>query len=125
MANWLNMGEMLRVNAGKFPKKMCLKDSQRSFTFRQTNARVNQLAQGFAQMGLRKGDRVALFLENSVEICELYFAAAKIGLVVVPINFRLDSKTAAYVVKNSEAKALLSRLPARQSEPSSLSPPPM
>ena len=93
MAEWLNLGEILRVNAGKFHGKMCLKDAERSFTFDEVNSRVNRLAQGFLDLGLKKGDRVAVFLENSVEICEVYFAAAKTGVVVAPINFRLDPKT--------------------------------
>ncbi len=40
MANWLNMGEILRVNAGKFRGKMCLKDAGRSFTFQEIDARI-------------------------------------------------------------------------------------
>lgn len=107
MAEWLNLGEMLRVNAGKFHGKMCLKEAERSFTFDEVNSRVNRLAQGFLDLGLKKGDRVAVFLENSVEICEVYFAAAKTGVVVAPINFRLDPKTACYIADNSDARALV------------------
>ncbi len=106
MADWLNLGEILRVNAGKYQGKMCLKEANRSFTFEEINSRVNRLAQGFLELGLKKGDRVAVFLENSIEICEVYFAAAKTGIVVAPINFRLDSKTACYISNNSDAKAL-------------------
>ena len=107
MADWLNLGEILRVNAGKFRGKMCLKEAERSFTFEETNSRVNRLARGFMELGLKKGDRVAVFLENSVEICEVYFAAAKTGVVVAPINFRLDPKSAHYIVDNSDARALV------------------
>ena len=103
MSDWLNLGEILRVNAGKFPGKMCLKEADRSFTFKEINSRVNRLAQGFLEMGLEKGDRIAVLLENSVEICEVYFAAAKTGLVVAPINFRLDPKSVRYITSTGGA----------------------
>ncbi len=107
MANWLNMGEILRVNAGKFRGKMCLKDAERSFTFEEIDSRVNRLAQGLLDLGLEKGDRVAVFLENSVEICEVYFAAARTGVVVAPINFRLDPETVRYIADDCGARALI------------------
>ena len=108
MANWLSMGEILRVNAGKFRGKMCLKDAERSFTFEEIDSRVNRLARGFIDLGLRKGDRIAVFLENSIEICEVYFAAARTGVVEAPINFRLDAKTVRYIVNDCGARALIS-----------------
>lgn len=107
MSDWLNLGEILRVNAGKFRRKMCLKEADRSFTFEEINSRVNRLAQGFMVLGLKKGDRIAVFLENCIEICEVYFAAAKTGIVVAPINFRLDPKTTCYITNHSDAKALV------------------
>ncbi|MFC1628053.1 class I adenylate-forming enzyme family protein [Gemmatimonadota bacterium] len=107
MANWLNMGEILRVNAGKYRGKMCLKDAGRSFTFEEIDSRVNRLAQGLIDLGLEKGDRVAVFLDNSVEICEVYFAAARIGIVVAPINFRLDPETVRYITVDCGARALI------------------
>jgi len=107
VANWLNLGEMLRVNAGRFPGQMCLKDSERSFTFEEIDARVNRLAQGFIELGLKKGDRIAVCLENSIEICEVYFAAARTGTVVAPINFRLDPQSARYIADNADARALV------------------
>ncbi len=107
VANWLNLGEILRVNAGKFPGKMCLKDAARSFTFEEIDSRVNRLAQGFLELGLKKGDRIAVCLDNSIEICEVYFAAAKTGIVVSPINFRLDPKSAWYIADHADARALV------------------
>ena len=88
-ACWMNLGQNLKVNAKKFPNTVCLKDSRRSFTYPQTNARVNRLAHSLTSLGLSKGDKLAVLLENSIEIVELYLATAKTGIVIVPINFRL------------------------------------
>ena len=89
MALWLNLGEILRVNAVKFPKQIAFCDASRHFTYPQTNVRVNRLANALAGLGVAKGDKVSCFMENSIEICELYLACAKIGAVINPINFRL------------------------------------
>ena len=53
-------------------------------TFRQFNARVNRLAHALLGAGLAKGDKVATVLPNCLEQLEVYWAAAKTGLVVVP-----------------------------------------
>ncbi len=107
MTAWLNLGEMLKVNAKKFPDTEALKDRERSFTYPAVNKRVNRLAHGLLGMGLSKGDKVAVLLENSIEIIEIYLATAKTGLVIVPINFRLVGGEITYIVNNSDAKALI------------------
>ena len=106
MAHWMNLGETFKVNAGKFPEKIAFKESKRSFTYAETNERVNRLARSLLSLGLGKGDKVAVLLENCVEIVELYLAAAKTGLVIVPINFRLIGADVEYIANDSDAKAL-------------------
>ena len=106
-ACWMNLGQNLKVNAKKFPKTVCLKDRRRRFTYPETNRRVNQLAHSLLALGLSKGDKVAVLLENSIEIIEMYLATAKTGLVIVPINFRLVSADVEYILGNSDAKALV------------------
>jgi acyl-CoA synthetase (AMP-forming)/AMP-acid ligase II len=107
MASWLNLGQILKVNAKKFPNTVALKDSERAFTYPETNERVNKLAHSLLSLGLEKGDRVAVVLENSVEIVEIYLATAKTGIVIVPINFRLIGPDIEFIVNNSDAKALV------------------
>jgi len=107
MACWLNLGQILKVNAKKFPDTVALKDSERAFTYPETNERVNRLANALLSLGLEKGDRVAVVLENSIEIFELYLATAKTGIVIVPINFRLIGPDIEFIVNNSDAKALV------------------
>jgi len=107
MAGWLNLGQNLKVNAKKFPNTVMLKDSQRSFTYPETNRRVNKLAHSLLSLGLTKGDKVAVLLENSIEIVEVFLATAKTGIIIVPINFRLVSAEVEYIVANSDAKALI------------------
>jgi acyl-CoA synthetase (AMP-forming)/AMP-acid ligase II len=107
MACWLNLGQMLPVNAKKFPNTVALKDRLRSFTYLEINRRVNKLAHSLLSLGLSKGDKVAVLLENSIEIVEVYLATAKTGLVIVPISFRLVGPEVEYIVVNSDAQALI------------------
>ncbi len=107
MADWLNLGQVLKVNARKFPNKMAVKDANRSFTYPELNRRVNRLANSLTGMGLGKGDKLAVVMENSTEMVELFLATAKTGIAMVPINFRLVGKEIEYIVNNSDAKLLV------------------
>lgn len=106
MTAWMNLGQQLKMNAAKYPHTIALKDRQREYTYPETNGRVNQLAHSLLSLGLQKGDKVAVFMENSIEIIEIFLATAKTGIVIVPINFRLLGKEVEYIVNNSDAKAL-------------------
>ncbi len=107
MAAWMNLGQNLKVNAKKFHDTVMLKDSQRSFTYAEVNKRVNQLAHSLLSLGLAKGDKVAVLLENSIEIIEVFLATAKTGIIIVPINFRLVSSEVEYIAENSDANAFI------------------
>jgi fatty-acyl-CoA synthase len=112
MATWLNVGEIMRVNADKFGDKMAVKglavkDGFSELSFKQYDEKSCRLANAWLDMGLRKGDRISVLLYNVVEYMEIYLAAAKIGLVVVPINFRWVGSEIEYVVNDSESKAFI------------------
>jgi len=105
---WLNLGQILRVHAKNFSNKPAVKDwCGKALTYAELESRTNRLANGLLKMGLRKGDRVAVMLYNSVEFVEIDCASAKAGLVVVPVSWRYVPKEVAYVVDNSDAKAVI------------------
>ncbi len=79
MAPWMNLGQHLKLNAKKYPGTVALKDAHRSLTYPMVNNRVNRLAHALFGMGLSKGDKVAVLMENSIEIVEVYLARAKTG----------------------------------------------
>ena len=105
MVGLLNMGETLSVNARLYPDKIGARDLARSMTFRQWNERACRLANALLELGLRRGDAIAILAYNCVEWLEIYAATAKAGLVMVPINFRLVGGEIHYIVDNSLAKA--------------------
>jgi len=106
-AAWLNIGDILRVNAKKFPDRMALKDARRMLTFKQYNERSCRLANGLLKLGLKKGDRLCILSHNCLEFMELYAATAKTGIVAVPINWRISPHDMEYVIMDSDAKAVI------------------
>jgi acyl-CoA synthetase (AMP-forming)/AMP-acid ligase II len=107
MGYWMNLGQIQKINAKKFPETVALKDATRAFTYPQMNSRINKLANSLFSLGLQKGDKIAVLLENCIEICELFMATAKAGIIIVPINFRLVSAEVEYIVNNSDAKVMV------------------
>lgn len=76
-------------------------------TYRELNARSNQLANLLHCSGLRRGDHVALFLENHPIFLEVVWACLRSGLYFTPINRHLSASEAAYIVDDCDAKVLL------------------
>jgi fatty-acyl-CoA synthase len=107
MGKWLNAGEILKNNAYLNPNKMGAKDLTRSLTFQEWNDRSNRLANALLGMGLKPGDRFAAIAYNSVEWMEMYAAAAKAGLVIIPLLFRLTPAEYQYICEHGDAKAFI------------------
>jgi len=105
---WLNLGEILDVHAKKCPTKLAVKDwCGKTWTYAELNARTTRLANTLLNMGLRKGDRVAVMLYNCAEFVEIYCAFAKAGLVVTPVSWRYVGREIEHVVDDSDAKAMI------------------
>lgn len=89
------------------PDKMAVVCGSRSFTYLQFKGRVDKLAGYFHSLGIIQGDRIAIIHQNCHIFLESYFAAAKIGAVLVPLNYRLSPKDFAYILNDSQAKMLI------------------
>src|SRR6202048_1766844 len=76
-------------------------------TFAELEARANRLAHHFRKAGLREGDTVAVNLENNEHIHAVMWAARRCGLYYATINTHLTAAEAAYIVDNSNAKAIV------------------
>ncbi|HEX6143509.1 MAG TPA: AMP-binding protein [Geminicoccaceae bacterium] len=109
MNELMTLGQMLGVHARLQPDKTGARDLERSMTFLEWNRRACRLANAFPGLGLAKGDRVAVLAYNCVEWAEIYAAAAKAGVIVVPINFRLVAAEVVFVVEDAEAAAVIAQ----------------
>src|SRR5215217_6393760 len=101
--------ELLQQRVAAAPEKPFLfsESDTRQFTYSAFETAVMSTARMLVSKGVRKGDVVSLLLPNSVEYVVAYFACWQIGALAGPINSLLKSQEIAYVISNSEARALL------------------
>ena len=104
-----NIGQLLTRRAYRDPELEAVYDAGngKRFSYSQLNANSNRTANAFTDLGLGKGDAVGLLLLNSVEYLESFFAAAKTGLVVVPLNWRLVADELVFILNDAGVKLLL------------------
>jgi long-chain acyl-CoA synthetase len=99
----IHYGDSLRMNATKFPQKICLIDEKRRVTFAEFNRRVNKLANALLGHGLKPGDKIAVFSRNSIEYMEIFHACAKAGICLVTLNFWLRPEELVVLFNHSDA----------------------
>ncbi|MBI4853755.1 MAG: long-chain-fatty-acid--CoA ligase [Acidobacteria bacterium] len=80
---------------------------KKALTYHQAWLAINKLANAFISSGLKVGDRISILSKNSIEYLLFYYAAAKAGVVPVPLNFRLSPKEWVYIINDAEVKLLL------------------
>ncbi len=103
------VGGFLAKRAYRDPEMEALVDvaTGRRFNYAELNARANATANAFSDRGIAKGDRVALLLLNGNEFVECFFGLAKLGAVIVPLNWRLVADELSYILKDSGAQCLV------------------
>lgn len=102
-----NLITMLEATAVKYPEREAIIMGGVRLTYKELQDKVEQIAGNLQNsLCMKKGDRVALLLGNSIEFCLLVFACARIGAIVVPLNTRLKEKELSYMLEQSGAKIL-------------------
>lgn len=84
----------------------CAGDVQQ-FSYASLNAEITRTANLFHALGVRKGDKVALHLDNCPEFIFCWFGLAKIGAIMVPINARLLQEESAWILHHCQARLLV------------------
>jgi len=104
-----NFGSLIAKRAILDPDLEALVDvaSDRRFSCRELNTRVNKTASALSGLGAQKGDRIAVLAMNGLEFVEIFVACAKIGTIVVPLNWRLVADELAFIIKDAGATVLL------------------
>ncbi|HBH03334.1 MAG: AMP-dependent synthetase [Candidatus Rokubacteria bacterium RBG_16_73_20] len=99
----MNIGTLLPRHARYRPDHPAVVFEDQRLTFRRFNARVNRLANALLGAGLAKGDKLATVLPNCLELLDVYWAAAKTGIVVVPMSPLLQEAGLTTLLRNSDA----------------------
>jgi len=101
------LSQVLRETTERFPKRNAILDPNGvTLTYEELNAKVDRLARGMLECGVGKGDKVGLWMPNIPEWVVAYYAIARIGAVVVPMNTRYKTHEVEYILDNSEATTL-------------------
>ncbi len=102
----MNTAEFLMISSSVVPERRALACDGQARTFAELQDRVNRLANALQAMGVGKGDKVSVMALNSMQYVEIYYAAAKLGAVFVPLNYRAKHEELTYMCNNSETSVL-------------------
>ena len=97
-AGQTTVGSLLREQARIRASAIAVECSDKSWTYEDFNNRVNRLANFLVSRGLSHGERIAILSENRSEYMELEFAAAKLGVIVAALNWRLTGQEQSHCI---------------------------
>jgi len=106
LLNRQTLADLLRRTAARMPHRAAIRCGEVAWTWREFDAVAGRLAAGLQAQGIGAGDRVAVLARNSHAFAALRFALARIGAVLVPVNFMLGAEEAAYILRHSGARLL-------------------
>ena len=101
----LNLAVLLEDSVRNAPEKCAVICGEARFTYAEIDAKANQIANALREIGIEKGDKVALSCANLPFFPMIYYGILKLGAVVVPLNILLKSREIAYHLDDSDAKA--------------------
>jgi len=103
----MQLESFLESNAKRFPDKAALVSGKRRLTYAELEQACNRLAHALLAEGIERGERVAVYLDNSVEAVVSVFAILKAGAVFMMVNPTTKADKLTYILNNSRAAALI------------------
>lgn len=103
----MNLGEWIYKRALTYPDRPFLKQGSLEYNNRQFNEKVNQMSHALIKLGVKKGERVATLMVNCSEFLEVFFACAKTGMIILPLNFRLVVPELEYIINDCTPSVLI------------------
>ncbi|MFM0337324.1 class I adenylate-forming enzyme family protein [Paraburkholderia fungorum] len=97
----MRLETLLRARAQRVPDKTCIRVGARRLTYRQFVTDCHALASGMHHWGVKPGQRVLIYLPNSIEFAQALYAAFMLGATVVPVNTRLTLQELSYFLEDS------------------------
>lgn len=107
----MNVSEIIDKNVRRIPHRSAVISEEIHLTWQEFNQQVNRMGNSLRKLGVGKGDRVAMYLQNSPEYLVTYFALCKLGAIAVPFNIMYKSSEIAYILNNSRAEVLVAAAP--------------
>jgi long-chain acyl-CoA synthetase len=96
----MNLSTMVNNHAQRVPNWDAVVSENQILSWKEFNDSINKLGNALRRLGIKKGDRVAIYLPNSPEYIVSYFAVVRIGAIVVPLNLMYRSSELNYIINN-------------------------
>jgi long-chain acyl-CoA synthetase len=103
----VSLGDIPREHRRSFPDKLAVVDGDLRLTWPQLDDRINRAAHALAAAGVTAGDRVLWLGQNSFRVLELIGAAAKLGAMVCPVNWRQSAEELAFVLTDFDPRVVV------------------
>ncbi len=105
----MNLGKMIEENGRAHADSPAVIFKNKITRYNDLSRFVSNLAQSLVELGIKKGDKVAILSKNSLEFIISYFAIVKIGAVAVPLNFMLKSDELKFILEDSQSVCLIAQ----------------
>ncbi|MDP6688987.1 MAG: AMP-binding protein, partial [Alphaproteobacteria bacterium] len=103
------IGALFHARVPANPGRRAVVEGERVLTFAELEARSNRLANGLLDLGLHRGDRVGLLARNCLEYMEIELAAAKAGIILACLNWRLGDRELQHCINLVEPKVVIAQ----------------
>lgn len=115
------IGNLLRDRARLSPDMEAIVSGNRRIRYREYNHMVNQLAHYLLESRIEKGDRIAILCKNQYPMPLIYLAAAKIGAITVPLNWRMKTDELRWILEDCRPRILFMMMILNRFSPFSMS----
>jgi long-chain acyl-CoA synthetase len=105
--NGLTLPALLRSQAKRFGSKALIEFNGKTLSYEELNDKTDRLAKAFQDLGIRKGDRVAIMSQNCLEVVESYFAVWKTGAWTVPVNPMFTPHEVEYILRDAGTRMIV------------------
>ena len=100
----MNLRRLFDLSLVKRRGEIALEWADAEYTFGELDARSNRVAHALTARGLAQGDRLGVYLANSIEFIDLYLACVKLGVIFVPVNILYREREISHILADAEPK---------------------
>ncbi|WP_200816487.1 acyl-CoA synthetase [Salirhabdus sp. Marseille-P4669] len=101
------LGDLLARTRERFPNKFAIAYKDERLTYAELDDVVNQTAHAFLEAGMKKGDMLTVMSKNSLDFVIVNFALARVGAIMIPINYMLTSGDVEYILKHAKVNGFI------------------
>ncbi len=102
-----HVADVPAMGADRYGDKLAVEYRGEEYSYHELDTRIDQVANALTSAGIEPGDRVAMYLENSLQFPESFFGIIRAGAVAVPLNHRMDTESLEYILNDADAQALI------------------